>query len=220
MSIIIIGAGKKAEHFCDLFKLWERVTQFFEVPRTARELKRGRPVVDKILFPDKLHLVYSAVGDTRPKRELVKRFEETTQENGIQYMWGQTVHPTSVITALQDDVGMDFIVRELSSVGTLCKIGDHVSIGPLANVSHHTSIGDYTTICGQAAISGSVELGEGVFIGQGAMIKPGVKIGDGAVLGTGSVVVSDVLPDSVVGGNPAWANPKFRKVEKWNPSSS
>lgn len=48
-----------------------------------------------------------------------------------------------------------------------------------------------------------VIIGRGCWIGWGAMIAPGVEIGDGAVVAMGAVVVKDVLPGSVVGGNPA-----------------
>jgi virginiamycin A acetyltransferase len=37
----------------------------------------------------------------------------------------------------------------------------------------------------------------------GSLIMPGVQIGDGAVVAARSVVVTDVPPYSIVGGNPA-----------------
>ncbi|MEX0333131.1 antibiotic acetyltransferase [Vibrio tubiashii] len=42
-----------------------------------------------------------------------------------------------------------------------------------------------------------------VWIGDGAFIRSGVTIGTGAVVAAGSVVVKDVEPYSIVGGNPA-----------------
>ncbi|MEK4236941.1 type B chloramphenicol O-acetyltransferase [Paenibacillus odorifer] len=41
------------------------------------------------------------------------------------------------------------------------------------------------------------------WIGMNAMIMPGVKIGEGAIVAAGSVVVKDVPPYTIVGGNPA-----------------
>ena len=46
-------------------------------------------------------------------------------------------------------------------------------------------------------------VGNDVWIGHGAIIVAGVHIGDGAVVAAGSVVVKDVEPSTVVGGNPA-----------------
>lgn len=44
---------------------------------------------------------------------------------------------------------------------------------------------------------------ENVWIGYGSLILPGVNIGEGAVVAAGSVVVKDVPPLALVGGNPA-----------------
>lgn len=46
-------------------------------------------------------------------------------------------------------------------------------------------------------------IGNDVWIGHGAIIVAGVNIGDGAIVAAGAVVVKDVEPCSVVGGNPA-----------------
>lgn len=41
------------------------------------------------------------------------------------------------------------------------------------------------------------------WIGMNAMIMPGVTIGEGAIVAAGSVVLKDVPPYTIVGGNPA-----------------
>lgn len=46
-------------------------------------------------------------------------------------------------------------------------------------------------------------VGNDVWIGHGAIIVAGVHIGDGSVVAAGSVVVKDVEPCTIVGGNPA-----------------
>ena len=50
---------------------------------------------------------------------------------------------------------------------------------------------------------GDTKIGNDVWVGMNAIIMPGVTIGDGAIIGSGSLVVQDVEPYSVVGGNPA-----------------
>ena len=46
-------------------------------------------------------------------------------------------------------------------------------------------------------------IGNDVWIGRNVIIKEGVTIGHGSVIGMGSIVTKDVLPYSIVGGNPA-----------------
>lgn len=50
---------------------------------------------------------------------------------------------------------------------------------------------------------GDTVVGNDVWIGYESLIMPGVNIGDGAIIAARSVVVSDVEPYTVMGGNPA-----------------
>jgi acetyltransferase-like isoleucine patch superfamily enzyme len=48
-----------------------------------------------------------------------------------------------------------------------------------------------------------VRIGNNVWIGANSIIFPGVTIGDNSVIAMGSSVMTNVPPDTVVGGNPA-----------------
>ena len=50
---------------------------------------------------------------------------------------------------------------------------------------------------------GDTVIGNDVWIGYETVIMPGIKVGDGAIIAAKSVVVGDVLPYTIVGGNPA-----------------
>lgn len=50
---------------------------------------------------------------------------------------------------------------------------------------------------------GDTLVGNDVWIGYESIMMPGVTIGDGAIIAAKSVVVNDVPPYSIVGGNPA-----------------
>jgi len=104
-------------------------------------------------------------------------------------------------------------------------IGNHVYIGPDAwisaygkvNVMNGTIIGprlkvytgnhnyesDKAIPYDGLTIIKSVTINENVWIGGDVILLPGITIGEGAVIGAGSVVVKDILPGHVVGGNPA-----------------
>jgi maltose O-acetyltransferase len=94
------------------------------------------------------------------------------------------------------------------------RIGNNVDIASntkIYTLSHDTNLADLHQV------GAGVEIGDGAFVFSNVLIMPGVKIGSGAVVFAGSVVVKDVEPYTVVGGNPA----KFiRNREKMDFSKS
>jgi virginiamycin A acetyltransferase len=50
---------------------------------------------------------------------------------------------------------------------------------------------------------GDTVVGHDVWLGYGTVVMPGVTIGHGAVVAAGSVVVGDIPPYAIAGGNPA-----------------
>jgi acetyltransferase-like isoleucine patch superfamily enzyme len=78
-------------------------------------------------------------------------------------------------------------------------LGDDVFVGPnvVFTDDPHPMCPSY-----ERCVLGAT-VGNFVSIGANSTILPGVKIGDGALIGAGSVVTRDVLPNTVVAGNPA-----------------
>lgn len=62
---------------------------------------------------------------------------------------------------------------------------------------------EYNYIKGHPTSKGDVVIGNDVWIGRQALIMSGVTIGDGAIVAANAVVVKNVPPYSIVGGNPA-----------------
>lgn len=66
--------------------------------------------------------------------------------------------------------------------------------------------GDWAERTGDLMMSlpsrGDTVVGNDVWLGYEAMVMPGVRIGDGAIVAARSVVVDDVPPYAIVGGNP------------------
>lgn len=85
------------------------------------------------------------------------------------------------------------------------EIGHHVMIGSgcLITDSDAHPVHAYERRAGGCAKTKPIIIGDDVFIGARAIILKGVHIGTGAVIGAGSVVTKDVLPHTIVAGNPA-----------------
>lgn len=80
------------------------------------------------------------------------------------------------------------------------KIGNHVVINDgvrLITGSHDINSPTYEHVFAP------IEIEDYAWIATSAMVLKGVKIGRGAVVAAGAVVVKDVVPFAVVGGNPA-----------------
>ncbi|MGB3299785.1 MAG: Vat family streptogramin A O-acetyltransferase [Phormidesmis sp.] len=60
-----------------------------------------------------------------------------------------------------------------------------------------------TPKAGELPYKGDTVIGNDVWIGYEATFMPGIQVGDGAIVAAKSVVVKDVDPYTIVGGNPA-----------------
>jgi len=124
------------------------------------------------------------------------------------------------------------IIGDETKIGAFVEIQKNVIIGKRCKISSHTFICEGVTIEDKCFIGHGVMFindlyprsvnkdGEmqtekdwtpiytivksGASIGSNATILPGITIGEGSIIGAGSVVTKDVLPHTVVIGNPAY----------------
>jgi acetyltransferase-like isoleucine patch superfamily enzyme len=103
-------------------------------------------------------------------------------------------------------------MEESIEIGSYCSIADNVTI--FGGGEHNTdwvttfplrlAYGDpYGGKDGLPSTKGKTRIGNDVWIGYGTAILSGVTVNDGAVIGAYSLITKDVLPYSIVGGNPA-----------------
>jgi maltose O-acetyltransferase len=104
-------------------------------------------------------------------------------------------------TYLGDNVFLSYMCTVLDN--NQVRIGSHVMIGPKVQI--YTAAHDLRAEPRNQGweVAKPITIDDNVWIGGGAIILPGVSIGQNAVIGAGSVVSRDVLPNTVVAGNPA-----------------
>lgn len=107
--------------------------------------------------------------------------------------------------------GKDIEIGDNSGVGLNCRVAGPLSIGNdvmmapgVTIVTQNHEISDTTIPMRlQTAEKKKVTISDDVWIGANAIILPGVTIGKGSVIAGGAVVTKDVMPYTIVGGNPA-----------------
>ena len=107
----------------------------------------------------------------------------------------------NAVVEIGDEVGMSgcsITAEERISIGNRVTIGSGVLI--MDTDAHSMAPGKRKSGLGLTA---PVIIADDVFIGARAIILKGVRIGAGAVVGAGAIVVKDVPPMTIVGGNPA-----------------
>ena len=126
----------------------------------------------------------------------------------------------SYYNALNRESFEDQVLYHYEVIGTKLVIGKFCSIAPevrfIMDGGNHRMDGStypfnifgngwerHTPSLDQLSIKGDTVVGNDVWIGRRATIMPGVRIGDGAIISAEAVVVKDVDPYTVVGGNPA-----------------
>jgi len=124
-------------------------------------------------------------------------------------------------------IGAYVEIQKNAVVGRNCKISSHTFICEGVHIEDNVFIGHNVTFINdlypQATTSeGKIQTDEdwqviptfvkkGASIGSSATILAGVTIGENAIIGAGAVVTKDVLPSTIVAGNPAKV---LRKVKK------
>ncbi|KAH7094320.1 maltose O-acetyltransferas-like protein [Paraphoma chrysanthemicola] len=120
----------------------------------------------------------------------------------------------NVTTPFHCDYGYNISIGDNVNIGPHCELLDsaRIAIGRNTKVGARVTISTLKAPTNTKQLKGSngteiareVFIGENVYIGDNVTIEAGVKIGNNAIIRSGSVVVSDIAPDVVARGNPAF----------------
>lgn len=111
------------------------------------------------------------------------------------------------------EIGEGLQIGDRSNIGAYCylgasggiTIGNDVLMGPRVSIfaENHNFANTDLTMREQGVMRQSVRIEDDCWLASGSIILAGVTIGRGSIIAAGAVVTKDVLPYSIVGGNPA-----------------
>ncbi len=87
-------------------------------------------------------------------------------------------------------------------VGLNATIGERVFCLCGCVVNHDCVLEDGAALASSVALAGSVHVEADCYLGQSSTVRQGVRIGHGSMIGMGAVVIRNVVPNSVIVGNP------------------
>lgn len=106
-------------------------------------------------------------------------------------------------------IGDGTVIREYVTVNRsgqengVTEVGNHCMLMAYAHVAHDCRIGDHVVIVNCTGLSGHIQVEDRVFISGLVGIHQFVRIGKYAMIGGMAAVRKDVLPFSLIEGNPA-----------------
>jgi sugar O-acyltransferase (sialic acid O-acetyltransferase NeuD family) len=168
---------------------------FSDIPiyygQSGFELWKGNNLINKISF------IVAIGGDRGNDRLEIQKYLASHKLLPI-----VAQHSTAFV-AMGVTIGLGSQILANATICVDTVIGESCIINTGAVVDHECKIGNGVHICPGVKMAGCVEVDDYVTIGTGAVILPRIKIGTGAIIGAGAVVIRDVLPRTVVVGNPA-----------------
>lgn len=137
------------------------------------------------------------------KIKLGRRVSLNSFPNGDMVKTGLLTYKKEAVIKIGDDCNLNGTIihsNKQIEIGNYCLFGPGTII--VDNNSHCISIDQIERRIGTVE-SAPVIIGKNVWIGMRCIVLKGVNIGDNSIVAAGSVVTKDVLPNTLVGGNPA-----------------
>lgn len=119
---------------------------------------------------------------------------------------GLRVNAKSIIFSENTHLGNNVNFNGMKILGNgCCVIGNNFHSGENCQIITHIHNYDFGKEIpyDETYINKDVKIGDNVWFGNNVIVLGGVTIGEGAVIQAGAVVVSDIPPCAIAGGNPA-----------------
>lgn len=107
------------------------------------------------------------------------------------------------------EIGHDTVIREFVTINTATNegkktvVGNHVLLMAYCHVAHECVVGDHVIMANVATLAGDVVVEDYAVLGGMAGVHQFCRVGRMAMVGACTKVVQDVVPYTIVDGNPA-----------------
>ncbi len=99
-------------------------------------------------------------------------------------------------------IGAGCVIYPHSFVGLNAILGDRVFCLSGSVINHDVVLEDRVVVASGVSLAGSVYVEPDCYLGQACTVRQYVRIERGSLIGMGAVVIHDVVPNSVIVGNP------------------
>jgi sugar O-acyltransferase (sialic acid O-acetyltransferase NeuD family) len=110
---------------------------------------------------------------------------------------------TSAFVSRTATIGVGSVLYPHCFVGLNAHLGTRIFALSGCIINHDDVLEDNVVLASGVTLAGSVHVERDCYLGQSSTVRQQLRIGAGSTLGMGVVVIRDVLPGSVMVGNPA-----------------
>lgn len=210
MNIIIIGAGgfgRRLRYLIEECTNDFNVIGFIDDNEIKGKIVEGVEVLGGIT--DLFHLneistlnIAFGIADPFVKRKILKRISSLNLE------FPNFIHKTATLKS-GVSLGKGNIFCDRVFIGENVVINDFNVFNISCIVGHDVLIHDYCSFMLNVVLSGDNIFENGVYFGSNSCTRNKIAVGEFSTVGAGSVIVKDIIPYSVVVGNPG-------KIIKYN----
>jgi len=111
------------------------------------------------------------------------------------------ISPNAIVSS-SSIIGRGSMVMRNSHIGPNTIIGRANKINIGNQIHHDVTVGDYNVITPRCLMLGHVNIGNENYIGAGSMIRNTVTIGSSNIIGMGTNLITNILNNCMVAGNP------------------
>lgn len=199
-SVIIIGASGHGKVVADIIqKSGDKVVGFLDDNPNIEDTFIGFPVFgcvdDYVRYQEQDIWFVIAIGNAEIRERIARKLSDVH--------WYTAIHPSSVISDMDVEIGDGTVVMANAVINTGARIGRHCIINSGAVVEHDNRIADFVHISVGVKLAGTVSIGKSSWIGIGVTVSNNVNICGNCMIGAGAVVVKDIRTAGTYVGVPA-----------------